>query len=32
MKGNKQQGLDNLRKAKELGDQQADGLIEKYQK
>ena len=32
MKGNKQQGLDNLRKAKELGDPQADGLIEKYQK
>ena len=30
MKGNKQQGLDNLRKAKELGDPQADGLIEKY--
>lgn len=31
MKGNKQSGLDNLRKAKELGDPQADGLIEKYQ-
>ena len=30
MKGNKQQGLENLRKAKELGDPQADGLIEKY--
>lgn len=30
MKGNKQSGLDNLRKAKELGDPQADGLIEKY--
>lgn len=30
MKGNKQQGLDNLRKAKEMGDPQADGLIEKY--
>ena len=31
MKGNKQQGLVNLKKAKELGDPQADGLIEKYQ-
>jgi tetratricopeptide (TPR) repeat protein len=30
LKGNKQQGLDNLRKAKELGEPQADGLIEKY--
>ena len=30
MKGNKQSGIDNLRKAKELGDPQADGLIEKY--
>ena len=30
LKGNKQSGLDNLRKAKELGDPQADGLIEKY--
>jgi tetratricopeptide (TPR) repeat protein len=30
MKGNKESGLDNLRKAKELGDPQADGLIEKY--
>ena len=30
MKGNKQSGLDNLRKAKELGDPQADGLIDKY--
>ena len=30
MKGNKQIGLDNLKKAKELGDPQADGLIEKY--
>ena len=30
MKGNKQQGLDNLRKAKELGEPQADRLIEKY--
>ncbi|MBQ8949294.1 MAG: hypothetical protein IJ059_05850 [Prevotella sp.] len=30
MKGDKQSGLDNLRKAKELGDPQADGLIEKY--
>ena len=27
----KKEGLDNLRKAKELGDPQADGLIEKYQ-
>ena len=32
MKGDKQQGLDNLRKAKALGDPQADGLIEKYSK
>ena len=31
MKGDKQSGLENLRKAKELGDPQADGLIEKYQ-
>lgn len=31
VKGNKQQGLENLRKAKELGDPQADALIEKYQ-
>ena len=30
MKGNKQAGIDNLKKAKELGDPQADGLIEKY--
>ena len=30
MKDNKQQGLDNLRKAKELGDPQADGLIERF--
>ena len=32
IKGNKEEGLANLRKAKELGDSQADGLIEKYQK
>jgi tetratricopeptide (TPR) repeat protein len=31
MKGDKQSGLDNLRKAKELGDPQADALIEKFQ-
>lgn len=31
MKGDKQSGLENLRKAKELGDPQADTLIEKYQ-
>lgn len=30
LKGNKESGLDNLKKAKELGDPQADGLIEKY--
>jgi len=30
LKGNKQSGIENLRKAKELGDPQADGLIEKY--
>lgn len=30
MKGNKDSGIDNLKKAKELGDPQADGLIEKY--
>ena len=31
MKDNKTEGLANLRKAKELGDPQADSLIEKYQ-
>ena len=31
LKGNKKEGLDNLRKAKEMGDPQADALIEKYQ-
>lgn len=31
LKGNKQQGLENLRKAKDLGDSQAEALIEKYQ-
>ena len=31
MKGEKQLGLDNLKKAKELGDPQADALIEKFQ-
>ena len=31
MKGEKQSGLDNLKKAKELGDPQADALIEKFQ-
>ena len=30
LKGNKESGLDNLKKAKELGDPQAEGLIEKY--
>lgn len=32
LKDNKKEGLDNLRKAKELGDPQADTLIEKYSK
>ena len=32
MKGDKRQGIDNLKKAKDLGDPQADGLIEKYSK
>ena len=31
MKGEKQSGLDNLKKAKELGDPQADALIKKFQ-
>lgn len=31
-KGQKQEGLKNLQKAKELGDPQADGLIERYSK
>ena len=30
MKGDKEQGIANLRKAKDLGDPQADSLIEKY--
>lgn len=30
LKGNKTEGVKNLQKAKELGDDQADGLIEKY--
>ena len=32
IKGDKVQGVGNLRKAKDLGDAQADGLIEKYGK
>ena len=32
LKNDKKEGLDNLRKAKELGDPQADALIEKYSK
>lgn len=32
LKGNKEEGLKNLQKAKELGDPQADELIEKYSK
>ena len=32
LKGNKDEGLKNLQKAKELGDPQADELIEKYSK
>ncbi len=31
LKGNKTDGLANLQKAKELGDTQAEGLMEKYQ-
>ena len=31
LKGEKVEGIKNLQKAKELGDPQADGLIEKYQ-
>ena len=31
LKNNKKEGIENLRKAKELGDPQADALIEKYQ-
>ena len=31
LKGNKKEGIQNLQKAKELGDPQADGLIQKYQ-
>ena len=31
LRGQKQEGIQNLRKAKELGDVQADTLIEKYQ-
>jgi tetratricopeptide (TPR) repeat protein len=30
LKGNKAEGIPNLQKAKELGDPQAEGLIEKY--
>ena len=30
LKGNKKEGIPNLQKARELGDPQADGLIEKY--
>ena len=30
VKGQKKEGIENLRKAKELGDTQADALIEKY--
>lgn len=32
LKGQKSEGIKNLKKAKELGDPQADGLIEKYSK
>ena len=32
LKGNKAEGIKNLQKAKELGDPQADALIEKYSK
>ena len=32
LKGQKEEGLKNLKKARELGDSQADGLIEKYAK
>lgn len=32
LKGNKTEGIKNLQHAKELGDEQADGLIEKYGK
>ena len=32
LKDNKKEGIENLRKAKELGDPQADALIEKYSK
>jgi tetratricopeptide (TPR) repeat protein len=32
LKGEKTEGVKNLRKAKELGDSQADSLIEKYSK
>ena len=32
LKNNKKEGIENLRKAKELGDPQADTLIEKYSK
>ena len=32
LKGQKAEGIKNLQKAKELGDPQADGLIEKYSK
>lgn len=32
LKGNKPEGVKNLQRAKELGDEQADGLIEKYGK
>jgi len=32
LKGDKSEGLKNLQKAKELGDAQADDLIEKYSK
>ena len=30
LKGQKAEGIKNLQRAKELGDDQADGLIEKY--
>ena len=32
LKGEKAEGVKNLQKAKELGDAQADDLIEKYSK
>ena len=31
LKGNKKEGIPNLQKAKEMGNTQAEGLIQKYQ-